>query len=238
MSTGLLGATPRLVVVEGAAGGVPDLTSPGLVLFELEGASLNWGEVDFGGPIVSSTGTAFAVIFFPVDMATTDAGAGGGPGIGVRPIDAGKPFYLSSDGANWGRFDPRYELAVDVVNGLSRAHPRLISEMEPVDIEVLAAPGGAEIPTRTEFRKPFPNPFNPRVELSFALAQAGSVRMEVYDVRGRLVKVLAEGPHPAGEHQIVWEGEDDTGSAVASGVYFARFTGPVQVVTHRMALIR
>ena len=194
--------------------------------------------MDFGGSISSSTGTAYAVIFFPEDAETSDMGPGGGPGIGVRSAEEGRSFFVSADGTNWGRFDPSYELAVETVVGLSRAQPRVLAEMNALALEGLEATDDTPIPTRTVFRKPFPNPFNPRVELSFALATAGAVRVEVFDVRGRLVKTLEDAALPVGEHRLVWEGEDDAGVAVASGVYFARFTSPDQVVTHRMALIR
>jgi len=228
---------PRLVLVEGEAGEAPDLSLPGLVLFELDGPSLTWGHVDFGGPVSSSTGTAYAVIFFPADVPTTNAGSGGGPGIGVRQVEGARAFYLSSDGQSWARFDPSYELAVEVAPVLSRAQPRMLSEMEPIDLAL--SPFQDEVPpAKTVFHKPFPNPFNPRVELSFALAKAGAVRLEVYDVRGRRVRTLVEERYPVGNHAVVWEGEDDAGSAVASGVYFARFTGPDRTITHRLALIR
>lgn len=229
---------PRLVVVEGAPGEAPDLTSSGLVLFELSGSTLTWGEVNFGGPITSSTGTAYVVIFFPEDTETLGMGDGGGPGIGVRSAENGKSFFVSADGANWGRFDPSYELAIETVVSLARAQPRVLSEMDAVALEGLGTVDDSVIPTRTVFRKPFPNPFNPRVELSFALAKGGVVRVEVYDVRGRRVKTLQDQSLPVGEHRLIWDGDDDAGVAVASGVYFARFTSPDEVITHRMALIR
>ena len=74
---------PRLLLVEGEVGIPPQVDAPGLVLLELTGASLAWGDVDFGGPVTSSTGTAYAVFFYPTTT-TTHAGTGGGPGIGLQ----------------------------------------------------------------------------------------------------------------------------------------------------------
>jgi len=67
----------------------------------------------------------------------------------------------------------------------------------------------------------FPNPFNPVTTISFRLAVPGAVRLSVYDVSGRLVRTLVdEGEMAAGDHQIVWNGLEQTGRAAAAGVYF------------------
>ena len=69
--------------------------------------------------------------------------------------------------------------------------------------------------------------------------------LAVYDVNGRLVRNLLVGfAAPAaqaflpGQHEVVWDGKDDNGRAVASGVYLARLTAPQGVVTRRMVLLR
>ncbi len=64
-----------------------------------------------------------------------------------------------------------------------------------------------------------PNPFNPATTIKFDLAAGGAAALRVYDVRGRLVRTLVDGPMPAGAHQISWDGRNNAGSAVASGVY-------------------
>jgi C1A family cysteine protease len=83
-----------------------------------------------------------------------------------------------------------------------------------------------------------PNPFNPRAEISFALPEAGAVNLSVYDVRGRLVTVLAEGEHEAGPHALTWYGRDARGNDVASGVYFLRLEADGTVATRKMVLVR
>lgn len=65
-----------------------------------------------------------------------------------------------------------------------------------------------------------PNPFNPATTISFELSQPSDVRIEIFDLSGRLVSVVAEGELPAGEHEVTWTGLDAEGRAVASGVYF------------------
>jgi hypothetical protein len=67
-----------------------------------------------------------------------------------------------------------------------------------------------------------PNPFNPSTQIAFDLPQAGPVRLAVYDLRGALVRLLTDGPLAAGRQVAVWDGRDDAGRGLASGVYFIR----------------
>ena len=67
-----------------------------------------------------------------------------------------------------------------------------------------------------------PNPFNPRTVLRFSAAEAATVRLAIYDVHGRHVRTLVDGPMQAGQHEVVWDGTDSRGASVASGVYIYR----------------
>jgi len=64
-----------------------------------------------------------------------------------------------------------------------------------------------------------PNPFNPRTSLKYETTRPGRVRVRVYDIRGRSVRTLVDGERDAGIWEVVWDGEDDSGRRVASGVY-------------------
>ncbi len=83
-----------------------------------------------------------------------------------------------------------------------------------------------------------PNPFNPQTSISFALSSAGEVRLAVFDVQGRKVTTLVDGRRSAGEYSTAWDGTDDMGAAVASGVYFARLEKDGDSSIRRMILIR
>ena len=65
-----------------------------------------------------------------------------------------------------------------------------------------------------------PNPFNPRVTVRFSLPSPATARVQVFDLRGRLVRDLVNGHLAAGSHQAVWDGSDRQGRQVATGVYF------------------
>jgi len=67
-----------------------------------------------------------------------------------------------------------------------------------------------------------PNPFNPRTTIRFSLAQAGPAELVIYDVNGRKVKTLVSGNQVAGQYQVVWDGTNDAGMAVASGVFWSQ----------------
>ena len=72
-----------------------------------------------------------------------------------------------------------------------------------------------------------PNPFNPNTRLDFDLPSPRQVRLVVYDLRGARVRVLEDGPLPAGHHSRSWDGRDDAGAPAASGVYLFRLdAGP------------
>jgi flagellar hook assembly protein FlgD len=63
-----------------------------------------------------------------------------------------------------------------------------------------------------------PNPFNPQTSIRFYLPAPGTVELSIYDVRGALVRRLARGEFDAGAHALAWNGTDDAGRPVASGV--------------------
>ena len=83
-----------------------------------------------------------------------------------------------------------------------------------------------------------PNPFNPLTTLRFDVPLGGRARLDVYDVAGRLIRVLVEGERAAGSHEAVWDGRDSAGRAMASGSYFARLEAGDEVETVRMSLVR
>ncbi len=89
-----------------------------------------------------------------------------------------------------------------------------------------------------ELSAPSPNPFRGRTELRFRLARAASVDVGVYDLFGRRVKSLRSGePLPPGDHAVTWDGTDDTGGHVPSGVYFVRAAGGGANATRRAVLV-
>lgn len=86
--------------------------------------------------------------------------------------------------------------------------------------------------------KVWPNPFNPSVDVQFSLERAGAARVQVFDAKGRVVRVLANEDLPAGDYQRSWNGTDESGRPAASGIYFFRITTPEGSQTVRAVLVR
>ena len=85
---------------------------------------------------------------------------------------------------------------------------------------------------------PFPTPFNAEVTIPFALAEAGPVRLAVYNLMGQQVRVLAAGWVDAGAHRVRWDGRTAAGMEAASGVYWVVLQAGDVVQTAKLALIR
>ncbi len=94
------------------------------------------------------------------------------------------------------------------------------------------------LPVATRLIGNSPNPFNPRTMIAFDLANDGPVRLEIFDLRGRRVRQLADRGLPAGSHSLLWDGRSDSGNEVASGLYFYRLTAADKQQTNKMLLVR
>jgi hypothetical protein len=84
----------------------------------------------------------------------------------------------------------------------------------------------------------YPNPFNPVTTIRFAVPEKGLVTLRVYDVSGRLVRTVISKDMPAGNHKVEWNGKNNGGESVASGVYFYRVSAGRHTATRKMVLLR
>ena len=90
----------------------------------------------------------------------------------------------------------------------------------------------------TELSGAYPNPFNPSTTISFSLEKAGNTSLEIYNQKGQLVKTLVNANLCAGTHKLVWNGDDENGSAVSSGLYFYRMKSGKFSSTKKMVLMK
>jgi len=231
---------PRLRLLEATEGTAPDLQDTGLLLAELGGASLAWGDVTLPQPVTSTTGRIFAVLDFPVADRTGE-GAGGGPGIGyVQEAGGLAPrAYVTPDGFTWIRVRGDTRIALEPVWGASKSD-RVMSLSELARGRATEGKGSdlAQESSKGPILSVHPNPFNPRTSIQLRVDREQPIRVEVVDVRGRRVATILRGRLPAGVHTLVWEGRDNQGAQVASGVYLVRAEIGTAVHVQRVGLVR
>ncbi len=90
----------------------------------------------------------------------------------------------------------------------------------------VSAVGGtaSQIPAEYRLNQNYPNPFNPTTAISYTLPAASMVTIKVYNTLGEEIAILMNRVQSAGYHEIVWDGRDDKGSTISSGMYFYRLT--------------
>jgi hypothetical protein len=93
-------------------------------------------------------------------------------------------------------------------------------------------------PAAFELLGNYPNPFNTSTDIKFLAPEAGNVTIEVFNIRGQLIKTLFDECVKPGVYSISWHGTDNGGSEVASGVYFCRLTAAGNVDTRKMILMK
>jgi hypothetical protein len=84
----------------------------------------------------------------------------------------------------------------------------------------------------------YPNPFNPETTLSYTLPVDSHTQVLIYDILGRRIRTLIDQPQSAGHHQVIWDGRNDQGITVSSGIYFYVLETPTCRLTRKMSLIR
>jgi len=107
-----------------------------------------------------------------------------------------------------------------------------------IEGQIIATGTPEEAPAVASFAGAWPNPFNPSTTLRFSLAETGPARLAIYDIRGRELAVLHDGTLGAGDHEMLWDGRDGEGRALASGVYLARFEGGGLSIKKKLTLLK
>jgi len=95
----------------------------------------------------------------------------------------------------------------------------------------------SDIPDCFQLFHNYPNPFNPSTEIKFALPEAGNVELRIFNQLGQQVAVLVNGFQQAGVHSVFWNGCDELGNTVASGVYFYKIRAGSFEQTRKMILL-
>lgn len=94
------------------------------------------------------------------------------------------------------------------------------------------------IPATYDISQNYPNPFNPSTEIKFAVPKTERVRIAIYNSIGKLVRVLVDDNFTPGYYKVTWNGEDNNGKKVSSGVYLYRMETPSFSETKKMVLLK
>ena len=94
------------------------------------------------------------------------------------------------------------------------------------------------IPESIQFFQNYPNPFNPTTNIYFQIPEPTNVIISIYNTVGQQIRILSDGIHEAGSHEIQWDGKDWKGSLLPTGLYFARIEAGNQIQTIKMMLAK
>jgi hypothetical protein len=115
----------------------------------------------------------------------------------------------------------------------------MFAELEVVfPVGVTSNPSNDVTPVAQRLLQNYPNPFNPETTITFNLPTAGQANLAVYNVKGQLVKNLANSQMNAGSHKLVWNGTDNNGRNVTSGIYFYKLSHNGTTETRKMMLMK
>jgi hypothetical protein len=97
---------------------------------------------------------------------------------------------------------------------------------------------GMNMPKNFTLKQNYPNPFNPTTTINFSVPQTTTLRLAVYNLLGQRIKVLLDGVVQAGNRHVVWDGRNEAGNMMGSGIYFYRLEGTRVNITKKMILMK
>jgi hypothetical protein len=210
------GDTPFDFTINGVSGGVPGAVLPGGGPLEGIREPHGWAISEFpDGPTIQS-GSFFLLFHWRPDSPDD-------PGVALDTdnILFRSYWYMTSNG--WAMTgDGEYMLRCIVTT------PNGIKEIG----------GNGEMPASFELVGNYPNPFNPSTDIKFLAPEAANVKIEIYNVAGQLVKTVLDEYVEAGIKAVTWDGTNNDGNKVNSGVYFSKMTAGSQVQTIKMMLMK
>jgi len=110
---------------------------------------------------------------------------------------------------------------------------------QPLAALLNAADAAGEIPTDFSLGQNYPNPFNLSTQIKYEVPTKAKVKLEIYNVKGELVRTLIDGKEiEPGQYRIEWDGKNERGVVVASGIYIYRMKAGKFEHAKRMALIK
>ena len=106
------------------------------------------------------------------------------------------------------------------------------------DLTLNTTPEGEIVPGVFALAQNYPNPFNPSTEISFTLNEAADVNLSIFNMLGQKVRTLTSGSKPAGVYSLEWDGRDEMGQSVSTGIYLYTLSNGSTSITKKMALMK
>lgn len=138
-------------------------------------------------------------------------------------------------------FNPTDDIAYSDVVSITSNDPdneEIIITVNGVGEGVSNVDDNNQISQVTELQGNYPNPFNPETDIRFSVKEAGRVSLKIFNIKGQLVKTLVNERVKQGNHQIIWDGRDNYGTEVASGIYMYRLITKTYNQTKKMMLMK
>jgi len=141
---------------------------------------------------------------------------------------------------DYGDFDPSYSKNGKYVAyaGFTNPTPSFAKRTGDHASNSDFAKNTTTIPSQFELEQNYPNPFNPTTHIRFSLAEGNHVLLAIYNSSGQLVRTLVAEEMTSGQHNVQWNGTDETGAKVASGVYLYRIKAGSYVQSKKMILMK
>ncbi|MCI0554979.1 MAG: DNRLRE domain-containing protein, partial [Anaerolineae bacterium] len=191
---------------------------------------LNWNNAPaIGGAALSSAGAASVESWVEFDVTSAIAGEAI-YSFGLKTTSSDAVYYSSKEGSN------KPELVVQLGSGASLAarDPNFKLASSEQKNEAVATP----LPGKLDLAPNYPNPFNAQSTIAYALPQETEVRLVIYNVLGRQVRQLVDEIQPAGFKRVFWNGRDNSGRELSSGIYFIHLVAGQQRLIRKITLMK
>lgn len=209
---------PKVVLLRGPAVRLSEATVVAEVT-SVRASARHLVRVSVPPTLVESTEDLYVAVSFPAS--TGVRGVGDGAGIGATQLSTFGDCYIAPT------MGESFQ-AIDLDLAMSLLYRSVGKAENPGDMKAI-------LPT---FLAGLPNPVTSFAQVKFGLDRAGPVTLAIYNVAGRRIRLLVRGTLEAGVHSVVWDGKDDQGQDLASGVYMAKLQASGTVLLQKMVIAK
>jgi hypothetical protein len=201
---------------------IVDRTTGGSTLVGVLGQSVPGGLCQLGFLAIPGAGGQVFISLLPPTSGTVDPGDVDNLNVRIRGLDVG---------------DTTYTAVIAIVSN-DPQNPLVTIPVEIYVPPVVGINDPSQSPYTFAISQNYPNPFNPTTTIKYQIPQSSQVTIGVYNLLGQKIRTLVNDNMEAGDHQITWNGTNDAGLQVGSGVYFYRFQAGDFVSIKKMMFLK